>query len=265
MAVEQQITPSFPEAMTWPQKAKSITIADQASYDLAAGMKLDLTALRKKIVEEFAPMKEAAHKAHKAITEKEKEHLTPVAEAEAILVSGIKRFHDEQERKRREEESRLAAEARIREEEDRKRREAEAKAIRDEELRIAAEAKKRDEELRIQTAMDAQSSGATMEEVEKILDQPVIEVPEVAPIEAYMEPAAYVPPPVAAPTFDKMKGLGIRETWSAQVFSIKDLCRAVADGVVPEAYVTPNSTALNGRARSDKQFLKIPGVRAVKN
>lgn len=212
-------TPAFPEALTWPEKARAISITDQASYTLAANQKLDLAVLRKKIVGEFEPMKKASHAAWKAIVAKENEHLEPIEEAEKILVASIKKWEHEQERIRREEEARLRAEA-----------------------------LKREEDERLAAALEAEAEGAAPEEVTAVLSAPAI----VAPI-------------VAAPTFDRVKGLGIRETWSAQVFSIRELCRAVADGKVPEVYVSANMTALNSRARTDKKLMQIPGVRAVSN
>ncbi len=264
MVAELEVTPSFPEALTWPERAKSIAIRDQESYDLAANMKMDLAALRKKIVEEFAPMKEAAHKAHKAITTKENEYLAPIEQAEKLLVGTLKAWTAEQERLRIAEQRRMEAEARAREEEDRQRRIAEAAAIRAEDERRAAELRRQDEEARLAAALEAQVVGASEETVAVILETPVIDVPEVAPVEAYMEPAAMVIPQVAAPTYERAKGLGISTRWGARVFSIKDLCRAVADGKAPENFVLPNMPALNARAKSDQTGMNVPGVRAVK-
>jgi hypothetical protein len=225
--------PKFPEALTLPQQARAIVIKDQESYTAAANLKITFAGWRKKITEEFAPMKDAAHKAHKAITEKEKEYLAPVTEAEAILVGGIKRFQEEQERLRRIEQQRLEAIARAEAEVEAKRRREEAEAIR-----------KQEEEARLNEAI---ATG-------------VDEVAPLPPVEAYMEPAPYVAPVVAAPTYEKVVGTGIRRTWGARVTDIKALCRAIAAGEVPENYIEPNMTALNGRARSDKSMMRIPGV-----
>lgn len=261
MVVETS-TPQFPEALTLPQRARGLAIRDQETYTAAANFKLDLAAMRKRVVEEFAPLKEAAHKAHKAITTKENEYLAPITEAEGLIAGSLRTWNAEQERIRQAEQRRLEAEARAKAEEDRLRREAEAKAIRDEELRIAEELRKKDEALRIEAAAEAERNGGN---VEAALDTPVIDVPQVAELEAYIAPPTPVSVAVAAPTFEPVKGLGLRTVWSAQVFSIKQLCAAVANGEVPETYISPNMTALNGRARSDKQMMKIPGVRAVTN
>lgn len=212
-----EITPEFPEALTLPERAKAIVIRTADDYKQAAEFKITLAGWRKKITEEFAPMKEAAHKAHKAITAKEGEYLKPITEAEATLKASIIKWQDEQEAIRRAEQARLEAKARAAAEEERKRREEEA-------LQVAI------------------AEGAE---------------------EIYVEPAPYVPPPIAAPTYEKVTGLGITRRWGAEVTDIKKLCRAVADGVVPESYVLPNMPALNARASADKQSLIIPGVRSV--
>lgn len=214
---EMTATPEFPEALTLPEKAKAIVIRTADEYKQAAEFKITLSDWRKKIVEEFAPMKEAAHKAHKTITAKEGEYLKPITEAESTLKASIIKWQDEQESIRRAEQARLEAEARAAAEEERKRREEEA----------------------LQAAI---AEGAE---------------------EVYVEPAPYVPPPIAAPTYEKVTGLGITRRWGADVTDIKKLCRAVADGVVPESYVLPNMPALNQRAQADKQALVLPGVRSI--
>jgi hypothetical protein len=231
-----EITPEFPEALTLPEQAKAITINSAETYTQAANFKITLSTWRKKIVDEFAPMKESAHKAHKAITAKEGEYLKPITEAEATLKAAIVKWQDEQEKLRRIEQARLEAEARAAAEADRKRREEEAAAIR-----------KAEEEAALNAAIAAG-------------EDDVVPLP---PVEAYIEPVSYVPPPIAAPTYEPVKGLGITRRWSAEVTDIKKLCRAVADGVVPETYVLPNMPALNARASADKQSLVIPGVRSL--
>lgn len=231
-----ETTPEFPEALTLPEKAKAIVIRTADDYRQAADFKITLAGWRKKITEEFAPMKEAANKAHKAITAKEGEYLKPITDAEATLKASIIKWQDEQERLRRIKQACIEAEARAAAEADRKRREEEAAAIR-----------KAEEEAALNAAIAAG-------------DDDIAPLP---PVEAYIEPALYIPPPIAAPTYEKVTGLGITRRWGAEVTDIKKLCRAVADGVVPESYVLPNQVALNQRAAADKNSLLIPGVRAI--
>jgi len=250
--------PEFPEALTWPERARALTITDQASYDTAAGMKKTLADFRKRIVEEFAPLKQAAHNAHRLLTSKEASCLAPITEAEQILVGAINRFTDEQERLRREEQARLDAQRREAERIERERAEAEHRAL----LAKQAEERQREEEQRLAAAVQAEELGASADVVESVMAAPLRHVEEAPPVEALMRPVEA--PVVAAPTFQRQTGLGIRETWKAEVKDIKALCRAVADGRVPDTYVTANMTALNSRARSDKQAMQVPGVVAVR-
>ena len=54
-----------------------------------------------------------------------------------------------------------------------------------------------------------------------------------------------------------------RVTWSAEVTDVMALVRAVAAGQVPLEALSPNMTYLNGRARLEKEALKIDGVKSV--
>lgn len=244
------ITPQFPEALTWPERVKGITITDQASYDLAAGIKLDLTALRKRIVEEFAPMKEAAHRAHKAITSKEAEYLAPITQAEGIIVSSLKRFMAEQERIQQEAQRKLDQERREAEEADRQRRIEEARQLRAAEEARLAEIRAREEAMRLENA-------TTMED----LETPVFAVPEVAPVEAFIAPAAPVVRLVAPPTFDRVKGLGIRKAaYKGRVVDMRRLAAAVAAGTAPESFLMANQVAINARVKSDGRDFSVPGI-----
>ena len=255
MQTDIQQIPNFPEAMTWPERAKSITIADQSSYDVAAGMKLNLAAFRKKIVDEFAPMKAAAFAAHRTITAKEMEHLDPIQTAENIIKDKLRLYQNEQDRIRREAQAAIDKANREKSEAEQREREAAAKIARDAAIAEAAKIAARDEEIRLQMAMDAP------EEMQaSILAAPVLQIPVVAPLEAYIAPAPPVEHQIVAPTFDRAKGLGIRKTVDVRVTNIKLLCAAVADGRMPESFVEANLVALRGRARSDGSAFRVPGV-----
>jgi hypothetical protein len=62
----------------------------------------------------FKPLKDAAHKAHKVICDKETEQLSPIKAARAALSSQIIKFEQEQERQRRERERQAQEEERRR-------------------------------------------------------------------------------------------------------------------------------------------------------
>jgi hypothetical protein len=74
--------------------------------------------------------------------------------------------------------------------------------------------------------------------------------------------------PVVAPvvlprTVPKVAGVTMRQTWSAQVISLQLLVKAVAEGKVPLLALQANTTFLNQQARSMKDQLNYPGVKAV--
>lgn len=258
MQTELQQIPNFPEAMTWPERAKSITIADQTSYDAAAGMKLNLTAFRKKIVDEFAPMKAAANLAHKTITTKEKEHLDPIQTAEDILKAKIRAFQNEQEQIRIKAQAAADKANRERAEAEQREREAAAKIAHDAALAEQAKIAARDEEIRLQMALNAP------EELQAaILATPVLQIPVVPDIEAYTAQGVPGVHQIVLPTFERAKGLGIRKTVSVRVTNIKLLAAAVGRGDMPESFVEANLVALRSRAVSDGPAFNVPGVERI--
>jgi hypothetical protein len=124
---------------------------------------------------------------------------------------------------------------------------AEQRRIEEERRRAAeAEARKRAEEEQLAAAIEAEQQGATVEEVAAVLAEPVV-VPKVAPV----------------PVFQPAKGVSTQRRWSAEVISIRDLCRAIADGKASQELVLPNMPALNKLAIALKGTMAIPGVRAV--
>lgn len=260
MPTELQQIPNFPEAMTCPERAKSITIANQESYDHAAGMKLNLAAFRKKIVEEFEPMKTAAFQAHRTITAKEKEHLDPITTAEGILIAKLRTFQNEQEQRRIDAQRAIDKANREKAEADQKERDAAAKVLRDAAIGEQAKIKAKDEEIRLEMAMNAP------EEMQAaILSAPVLQIPVVAPLESYTAPPAPVQHTIVAPTFERAKGLGINKKVGVVLKNIKLLCAAVADGRMPENFVEWNQSALRSRAVSDGTAFNVPGVERVES
>src|SRR2546428_10648006 len=102
------------------------------------------------------------------------------------------------------------------------------------------------EEIRLEMAVQAEESGAPAEVVQEMLESSIS-----------------LPAPVAAPTYQKADGISTQRRYRADVTDIKALCRAVADGEVSPECVVANMTVLNSMARSLKETLRIPGVRAV--
>jgi len=243
-------TPEFPQALTYPDRAKAIVITDQQSYDVAAGFKLDMAAMRKKIVEEFKPMKEAANKAHKAITAKEAEYLAPITAAEEMVKQSIVAFQREQERIRQEAQRKLDEERRVAEEADRQRRMEEARKLQAAEAARIAEIRAREEAERI--------ANATTDED---LDVPVFQVPELPPVEAFIAPPAPIAATIAAPTFERVKGLGIQKPkLKARLTDMRKLAKAVAESVAPMTFIEANLTIINRRVAADGKDFSMPGL-----
>lgn len=92
-----------------------IAVIDQQTYEAAGKFLLDIKATAKRVKDFFADMKAQAAAAHKAICNKENEHLKPLEEAERQLKSKMVNYYN-------------AEQLRIRAEEDRKRKEAEEMA-----------------------------------------------------------------------------------------------------------------------------------------
>lgn len=139
------------QALTWPDKAKAITICDQQSYNQAADLLVSIATLKREIIEHHKPIKETAFAAHKAAVAAEKRLLDPLAESETILKRGIGTFEMEQERIRRE---------------------VERKAI--------EEARRLEEEARLALAVQAEKAGATEETIQEIIETPMpMQVPVV--------------------------------------------------------------------------------------
>ena len=115
-----------------------------------------------------------------------------------------------------------------------------------EQQRLEAEARKRAEDEALAAAVQAEAEG-DKETAEAILAEPV----QVAPVVAQR----------TAPAASRLSAG--RSVWSAEVVSLLALVKAIAAGTQPITLIEANMTALNGRARSDKNYLSIPGVRAV--
>jgi hypothetical protein len=138
---EQQFEQS---ALSVRDEAKAIQIVDQETYNAAAAKFEAVSALEKQITEHYAPMKTAAHEAHKKVCAAEKSMLGPVSEAKQILSRAIGTFDREQEALRR------AAE-----------------------LKLEEEARKRAQEEAEKLALDAIDHGASEEEINSIVEEAV--------------------------------------------------------------------------------------------
>lgn len=119
-----------------------------------------------------------------------------------------------------------------------------------EQERLRLEEQKRQQK-EAQARLDAQK----LEEAQELEDAGQVQEAE-AVLQTQVVAAA---PKIEAP---KVAGMcGGRESWKAQVFSMRDLCRAVAEGKVAANLVMPNQPVLDTMARVLKAEMKIPGVK----
>jgi hypothetical protein len=203
------------EALTVVEQAKIVKITDQPSYDNACSLLLDqIKPFRKRWNEYWESVKAPAWAAYKAIQEKFNEGDRPLEAAERQVKIEIARWDAEQERIRQEAQRRA-----------------------EEEVRRA------EEEERLRVATLAEQSGASANEVDAIVDAPIVTVA-----------------PLVQPTYQKASGINTRENWKARVVDMKKLCAAIGKGQVPITYVLPNDSVLNARAKADKATLNIPGI-----
>jgi TolA-binding protein len=218
------------EVLSVPDRANLIIVKDQVSLTAANQVFLDIKGLRKKIEDTFSPIISAAHRTHQEAIAQRKKIEEPLIVAEKYLNGQVTAYHQEIEKKRREEEE-----------------VARQKAIVEEMARRKAE-----EEARIAQAAELEAAGAT-EEAEALITETVEDNQK--PLEVY------VPPP-ATPKVE-LEGATVKTYWQAEVTDLRALCRAVADGKAAIACVEPNMTVLNAQARALKKEMAIPGVRAV--
>ena len=74
-------------AQQWALRVESVQITDVATHEAAQRMLLEIDDVRKRVVETWKPMKQAAYNAHRAVCDKENELLKPLTEADKALKS----------------------------------------------------------------------------------------------------------------------------------------------------------------------------------
>jgi len=99
-------------ALSWPEKADSVVIDSQKSYESAALFELGIVTLEKEGEAEYGPIKEDTNRAHKTACKNYNNFMTPLKAAKRTL--GRKRgdYERDEEMKRQAEQRRLDAIAR---------------------------------------------------------------------------------------------------------------------------------------------------------
>lgn len=100
------------ESTQYPMKARdlALSVKDDEGYRAAGEFLIAIKGFRKKVDDAFAPAVQKAHEAHKAIKALQNQAAAPLDEAERIIKPALAAYDQEQDRIRREEQDRLAAE-----------------------------------------------------------------------------------------------------------------------------------------------------------
>jgi hypothetical protein len=115
---------------------------------------------------------------------------------------------------------------------------------------------------KMKLAEKADTLRASQPEVEEMITEPLHE--KMADVPVYIPPSTV--PSISAPAqklFTKSSALTTKTKYKAEVYDIRLLCRAIADGKVSPMYVEPAQSKLNTVANAERDTLNIPGVRAV--
>ena len=86
------------EAITLVDTARSIVVNSQQSYEVVVEFGKTVSSFRSKVEEFFAPLKAAAHAAHKVLCDKEKEILRIPNQADEIAKSSAREWKADQKR-----------------------------------------------------------------------------------------------------------------------------------------------------------------------
>lgn len=252
------------QAETWQAAAENCVInspedAEAANEDLGT-----IKAIHKTVEAMRKEMKQPHMDAAKAVDDAFRQPIEFLKRAEEVQKGAIQTYLDQIERARIEAER----EARAKAEAERRRIEAERAA----EARAAAE-KARAERERIEA--ERRAALATAEASGQIEDAQFVEDPaetaRLAELEAQAKAAAeaaqepvFIPevlPPEVEPV--ALAGISQRTTYEAEVVDLLELVKAVAAGTVQPEVLMPNKKILDGLAKTMKDALRIPGVKAV--
>lgn len=240
------------KALTIVDQAKAVVVKDAATYTAAGSLWKEIRDMMKEVAETFDPIIEAAHRSHKKALEQKAKFYKPLEDAQKSIKSLMSAYDAEQERIRKAEQDRLAEIAR---------KEEEARIA--EELRILEEERKAEEERLMQAAIEAEKNGnkAQAEELINVAEERSQEAAQAA-AEIKAAPV-YVPPVVVPKATPKLAGGPVYQTrWKHQVVNLMDLVKAVASGRAPINALQANDVFLGQQARSLKEHMNIPGVRA---
>jgi hypothetical protein len=214
------------KALSWPEKARALTVVDQRSYALAADALKGIKDLRAELDVTFDPIIVKARESLNTARETKAKLERPLADAETILKGSRVKWFQEQERIRLERQAQAD-------------REAEERA-----------AKQRAQEL-----ADAKRQGASRAELKAVAAQPVMVVP--VTVESTVEKV------VGISLRDNWSAEVDPAQASSENAALLMLAQAVVKGKAPIIALLPSWTYLNQQARSLKTLFDVPGFHAV--
>lgn len=206
-------------------QGKAIAITDEESYKRAGEFLIQLKNMRKVITDYFKPMKDAAYRAHREITAKEKAETDKIDGADGLVRMHIKGYLCEVEKKRREEQARLEEEARKK------------SAIEQERLLKRAE--------RAEGRGDGETASELIERAAESVPEPVFAIPEIDKTVKIGD----------AGSITTKKDIEIN------IINLSDLIAGVASGKIPETVIQIKESILKSWIKSaGKRGSEVPGV-----
>lgn len=240
--------------ITW---AKGLVFTSPKDLETGADGIRRIKERRKLIQDHHRPIIDAAHKAHKVAVAKEKELLAPLDEAERIIRDGMDAYTTEQRRKEEEQRRQLEEQARL---EARQKVDAAKKKIAAMIGEGKAEAEQitlLEEALHAETTTDEEAAVIRSQlEVLRVSAEDRATAAAVAQYEVEQELMAPAVAPVAPA--EKVEGVSSQTVVSVRVVNLRELCRAIADGIVPEKAVSENNSTLRSLAKAG---MILPGCR----
>ena len=245
------------EATALEITAKQYAIVTAQDYESAITVGRTIKEKMGKIIDFFKPIKDAAHKAHKAICDKETEALEPLKRAETSIKAEATKYLNEQERKRREAEAAL-----------RKKLAEEEAARLAEAQRIEAETRKIQEEKNRQLAeaarLEAEGNRAEAEKQRRLAEESRIQAEAMAAeAEATLNEAVSMESLGMVATVQseapKVQGAAVKKDYEIRVIEMDAVPIKIMGAIirpVDEAAIKRLVKATNGTVR-------IPGVQII--
>jgi len=230
-------------AIVLMEKANSLIISDQKSYEDAAQELECVKTLSKKIGGFFAPHVKRAHDVWNGLTSDRKTHLDPLIEIERVIKDKMATWYEEQKRIEEEKQRKADEEARREEERQRKVKEDQERKWREKE-----EAKRKEAE-RLEAEGKAEEAKKAQEAADKAAEK--------AEERAEEKENVQVDSRIVAPQVEKVKGVKTIETWG---YGVEDFSK-IPDTfkMVDDAKIKKTVNALKAEATT-----VIPGIRIIK-